>query len=78
MKNRKVKRVGRVGTRRMAITLGIVAAFICSCSTTQRINVKQSQGDQMQETSIEHSGTLESLNLSFYNSPIINPLTANN
>lgn len=63
---RKV-RVSRTGTR------FVIAALFClgcmSCSTAQKISVKQSQGDQTQETTIEHTGKLDNLSLS-----IINPL----
>lgn len=37
-----------------------------SCSTTQRINVKQSQGDQLQETTIEHGGEIKALSIQNY------------
>ena len=63
---RKV-RVSRTGTRlilALALSLGII-----SCTTTQKISVKQSQGDQIQETEIEHSGKIENMSLSFVNYP---------
>lgn len=63
---RKV-RVSRTGTR----LLYVLALGLClsSCTTTQKISVKQSQGDQIQETQIEHSGKLENMSLSFVNYP---------
>lgn len=63
---RKV-RVSRTGTRLLyALALGLC---LSSCNATQKISVKQSQGDQIQETEIEHTGKIESMNLSFVNYP---------
>lgn len=63
---RKV-RVSRTGTRLLyALAFGLL---LSSCSTTQKISVKQSQNDQIQETQIEHTGKLENISLSFVNYP---------
>lgn len=63
---RKV-RVSRTGTR---LVLAALFALGCiSCSTAQKISVKQSQGDQVQETTIEHTGKLDNLSLSLINTP---------
>lgn len=63
---RKV-RVSRTGTRLLyCLALGLC---LISCTTTQKISVKQSQGDQLQETQIEHTGKIENMSLSFVNYP---------
>lgn len=62
---RKIRRT-RTGTRLFYSLIAICALF-CSCSTAQKINVKQSSGDNVQETTIEHSGKLDNLSLSFVN-----------
>lgn len=73
--SKKVK-VSRTGTRRLALFLFVVG-LMCSCSTAQRINVKQNNGEQEQETTIEMQGKLENLSLSIINSPVLsNSLTA--
>ena len=38
-----------------------------SCSSTQRISVKQQQGQQEQETTIESNVKFKELSLNFYN-----------
>lgn len=65
---RKV-RVSRTGTR---FVVAALLGFGCvSCSTAQKISVKQSQGDQTQETTIEHTGKLDNLSLSIINTPSV-------
>lgn len=76
MKAKKI-RVSRTGTRRLFALLCIVAMFM-SCKTSAGISVKQSQGDQSQETEIQLDGSVKELSLHFVNSPVINPLTALN
>lgn len=62
-KFRRKVRVSRTGTR---LCLALCVAFVVSaCSVSSKISVKQNQGDQVQETEIEHEGSLNSLNLSF-------------
>lgn len=63
---RKV-RVSRTGTRFVVATM--LALGCMSCSTAQKISVKQSQGDQVQETTIEHTGKLDNFSLSLINTP---------
>mgnify|MGYP006919064287 CR=1 FL=1 len=63
---RKV-RVSRTGTR--LVFLALLTLGCMSCSTAQKISVKQSQGDQVQETTIEHNGKVDNLSLSFINTP---------
>lgn len=53
--------------RRMLYTL--VALLVCSCTAQQKISVKQTQGDQSQETTIEHGGNIKELSLHFNNYP---------
>lgn len=65
---RKV-RVSRTGTRFVVATLFALGCI--SCSTSQKISVKQSQGDQTQETTIEHTGKLDNLSLSIVNTPYV-------
>ena len=62
-KFRRKVRVSRTGTR-LCLAL-CVALGVSACSVSSKISVKQNQGDQMQETEIEHKGNLNSLNLSF-------------
>lgn len=61
---RKV-RVSRTGTRFVVVALFCLGCM--SCTTAQKISVKQSQGDQIQETTIEHTGKLDNFSLSFIN-----------
>lgn len=67
---RKV-RVSRTGTRFVVATLFVLALGCISCSTAQKISVKQSQGDQTQETTIEHTGKLDNLSLSIFSTPYV-------
>lgn len=53
--------------KRMAYALLLL--LLCSCSATQKISVKQSQGDQQQETTIEHGSSIKELSLHFNNCP---------
>lgn len=75
MKNKKVRRT-RTGTRLLYSLLAICAVMLSACSATQSIKVKQSQGEQIQETEIQHEGALQNLTLSFTNCPalVTNPL----
>lgn len=61
---RKV-RVSRTGTR--FVLAALLSLCMASCSTSQKISVKQSQGDQTQETIIEHTGKVDNLSPSFIN-----------
>ena len=61
--------------RRMAYC-AIVALALASCTAQQKISVKQSQGDQQQETTIEHGGNIKELSLHFIASPQVNYPTA--
>lgn len=63
---RKV-RVSRTGTR--FVVAALLGLGCMSCSTAQKISVKQSQGDQVQETTIEHTGKVDNLSLSFISTP---------
>lgn len=63
---RKV-RVSRTGTR--FVVAALFALGCLSCSTAQKISVKQSQGDQIQEAIIEHTGKVDNLSLSIFNTP---------
>ena len=63
---RKV-RVSRTGTRLVWTALAVMSALLCSCSTSQKIIVKQEQNGQTQETTIEQSGKVDNLSLSFIN-----------
>lgn len=65
-KNRRKVRVSRTGTRLWRVlSLAVVFVALSACSVSSKISVKQNQGDQLQETEIEHQGNLNSLNLSF-------------
>lgn len=55
----------RVGKRLAHSTLVVLLLSLFSCSATQKIQVKQSQGDQMQETTIEHGSQIKELSLHF-------------
>lgn len=39
---------------------------LASCSTAQKISIRQEQQGQVQETTIEQTGRLENLSLSLY------------
>lgn len=62
-KFRRKVRVSRTGTR-LCLAL-CVALGVSACSVSSKISVKQSQDQQLQEVEIDHSGNLNSLNLSF-------------
>ena len=65
-KNRRKVRVSRTGTRLWRVlSLAIAVVALSACSVSSKISEKQNQGDQLQETEIEHTGNLNSLNLSF-------------
>ena len=65
-KFRRKVRVSRTGTRLWRVlSLACVVVALSACSVSSKIAVKQNQGDQLQETEIETSGNLNSLNLSF-------------
>lgn len=63
---RKV-RVSRTGTRLVWAAVFGISTLLCSCSTSQKITVKQEQNGQTQETTIEQSGKVDNLCLSFIN-----------
>lgn len=44
-----------------------IALALSACTATQRISVKQSQGEQTQETEIETNTKFDHLSLSFIN-----------
>ncbi len=51
------------------ITVGII--YLCSsCSSVQKISVKQEQGDQVQETTIESNTTIKELTFLFTNKEV--------
>ena len=58
-------RVSRTGTR--LCWIAVLSACIVSCSSTQKIVVKQEQDGQLQETTIEQQGKIDNLSLSFIN-----------
>ncbi len=62
-KFRRKVRVSRTGTR-LCLAL-CVALGVSACSVSSKISVKQSQDKQQQDVEIDHSGNLNSLNLSF-------------
>lgn len=62
-KFRRKVRVSRTGTR-LCLAL-CVALGVSACSVSSKISVKQSQDKQQQDVEIEHTGNLNSLNLSF-------------
>lgn len=68
--------VSRTGTRLARFTQTLVVLFcmlLASCSASQRISVKQQQGEQQQETIIEHGTQIKELSLHFNTcSPSIN------
>jgi len=47
------------------LIIPVAAIALSACSATQRISVKQSQGEQVQETEIETNTRLDHLSLSF-------------
>ncbi|MGN0234928.1 MAG: hypothetical protein ACI4BD_01235 [Paludibacteraceae bacterium] len=53
-------------TIRKLLAPGFAILALASCSTAQKISIRQEQSGQVQETVIEQSGHLESLSLSFY------------
>ncbi|MGN0235179.1 MAG: hypothetical protein ACI4BD_02540 [Paludibacteraceae bacterium] len=48
------------------LAFGFAAAALVSCSTSQKISIRQEQSGQVQETVIEQTGQVESLSLSLY------------
>ena len=72
LKKRKPRKVvtSRTGTRlHHVVSMALVAFLLCSCNATQRITVKQLQGEQQQETTIEHGGSIKELSLHFNSCP---------
>lgn len=57
----------RVGKRLAHGTLVVLLLSLFSCSAAQKIQVKQSQGEQMQETTIEHGSQIRELSFYFHN-----------
>lgn len=76
MKSKRCPRkviVSRTGTRLHHYVTMLFVALLCSCSAQQKISVKQQQGDQIQETTIEHGSQIRELSLHFNAcSPAIN------
>lgn len=65
--------VSRTGTRLHHLCALVLFVLLCSCSAQQKISVKQQQGDQLQETTIEHGSQIKELSLHFNAcSPAIN------
>ena len=54
------------------LALALASLAMASCSSAQKISIRQEQSGQVQETIIEQSGQLESLSLSFYLLPLTN------
>ena len=59
------KRVTTKINRRRLLYSSIILASLTSCSTAQSISVKQSQGDQVQETIIEQKGDIKDISYYF-------------
>ena len=54
------------------LAFALASLALASCSSAQKIYIRQELSGQVQETIIEQSGQLESLSLSFYLLPLTN------